>query len=205
MHISHWTAILFVLLLMLLITVAYKRVALIVLGGLLLIVFVMIFRSGTAPQKVYAAIYGGRLTYPVTAIILPQAHTMYLLNCGYDAIPPLLDIAAYYGITQVDRLDFGRAVARNSDGLRYLSGNMPVLKCRKSSLPVRSNVFRKHTAHITLEPGAETDSLSINTLNAVPEMKYVDNTNGTLTWQCNKKKYSLERTRYPRAYIVEQY
>ena len=204
MHISYWCCILFVLLLMLLLTAAYHRAALIALGGLLLIIAFMVLRSGNAPQKVYAAVYGGRLKSPVTAVMLPQAHTMYLLNCGYDAVPLLLDIAAHYGITKVDRLDFGRPVAGNSDGLLYLQGNLPIHKYRKSALPVRSRVFKEYTGNIKLEPGAAVSSLSVSALKPEPELQWRYEPDGSYTLQCKEQKFNMLPSRYPRAYIVEQ-
>ena len=203
MHISYLAVVLFVLLLMLAITAAKHKAVLAISLLLFAVTGFMHLKSCLAPQNVYALIWGGNIEKPVAAVIRPQAHTMYLLNCNYDAVMPLLDIAAFYGISQIDRLDFGNPVAGCANGLIYLAKNMPIHKYRKSPLPIRSRLFKEYTNKLQLLPGGQINSLSVFNTNK-PDMKFELASDGTLTLYCADKKYSIERTRYPQAYIIEQ-
>ncbi|MBE6403543.1 MAG: hypothetical protein E7039_07475 [Lentisphaerae bacterium] len=202
MHISYLTVLIFTVLLMLFFTLANNRYSLPVLALLLLTGCFMFLRSSFAPERVYAVIWGGKVEKPVAAMILPQAHAMYLLNCNSDAVPLILDAAAYYGVSQIDRLDFGNPVAGCVNGLPYLVNNIPVKRYRKSSLAIRSGVFREYTEKLSLEPGAKVESLSVNDLYGEPEIKYTFASDGTLAVHNRGKIHKLERTRYPVMYIL---
>ena len=204
MQLSYLTVLIFTVLLLLFFIFARKKFGLAVLALLLAIIGFMHLRSSFAPSTVHAVIWGGCIEKPVAAIIRPQAHTMYLLNCNYDSVTPLLDIAAFYGISQIDRLDIGNPVAGCVNGLPYLSNKMPIHKYRKSQLPVRSKLFREYAQNLKIHTGAEINSLSMNILTGTPDIKFETAPDGTLTLYSSGKKYTLERTRYPRAYIIEQ-
>ena len=205
MHISYLTVLCFTVLLMLFFISADKKWSLPVLALLLLTGGFMYWRSSFAPGRVYAVIWGGRIEKPVAALLLPQAHTMYLLNCNSEAVPLILDVAAYYGISQIDRLDFGNPIAGCSDGLEYLLRNIPVNRYRKSHIAVRSRIFREHTRDLLLESGAQVESLSVNDLNRNDGIKFSHADDGTLAVYNNGKNYKVERSRYPAVYIAEEY
>ena len=205
MHISYWVVLVFAVLLMLFLTLADKRWSLLVLTLLLITAGFMYWRSSFAPARVYAVVWGGRIERPVAAVILPRAHTMYLLNCNYDSVPLILDMAAYYGVSQIDRLDFGAPVAGCSDGLEYLLRNTVVKRYRKSNAAVRSKVFKENTKNLYLEPGAKEDSLSVNDLTGSGELKFSPAADGTLLVYYNGETCRMERSRYPVIYIKEQY
>ena len=203
MHISYLTVLIFTVLLMLFLILAYKKSSILVLALLLGTLFFMHIRSSFAPQKVCAVIWGGKLTEPVAAVILPQAHSMYLLNCGNDAVPLVLDAAAAYGISQIDRLDFGKPVSACVNGIGFLINNIPVMEYRKSHLPVRSKVFKEKTGVLMLKSGAKINSLSINDLPEKCDIMFTEQPDGSLAMHTQGKLYKIERSKYPAAYIVE--
>ena len=203
MHISYLTVLIFTVLLMLFLILAYKKSSILVLALLLGTLSFMHIRSSFAPQKVCAVIWGGKLTEPVAAVILPQAHSMYLLNCGNDAVPLVLDAAAAYGISQIDRLDFGKPVSACVNGIEFLINNIPVREYRKSHLPVRSKVFKEKTGVLMLKSGAKINSLSINDLPEKCDIMFTEQPDGTLAMHTQGRLYKIERSKYPAAYIVE--
>ncbi len=203
MHISYLTVLIFTALLMLFLVLAYKRSSIFVLALLLGILFFMHIRSSFAPQKVCALIWGGKLTEPVAAVLLPHAHSMYLLNCGSDAVPLVLDTAAAYGISQIERLDFGKPVSGCVNGIVFLVNNIPVMEYRKSHLPVRSRVFKEKTKNLLLKSGAKINSLSINDLPEKCDISFTEQPDGSLAMQTQEGFYKIERSKYPTAYIVE--
>jgi len=171
-------------------------IAVLFLGGAVLL---WSCTSGIHPQRVMAVITGGNIQNPVAAVILPQAHTMYLLNSNRDAVYALKDVCTYYGIKSVEQLDIGRPVADCVSGIKTLQRYYPVKKIRKSSLPVRSPQYRKSVENIILQNGAENNILRY----PGGQLQLIPQTSGSWLVRSNSQEYELKRTSRVRVHLFK--
>lgn len=198
----HYLAVLlFVILLFITLQFIRSRKALLIICILFVLGGTAKLNSSLQPEKVAIVIAGGRLTEPLAAIILPQAHTAYLLNIGYDAVEPFADIAVHYGITQIDRLDFSRPVTACSSGVPALSKLMPIRRMRKPSTIIRSQKFLENTGNCRLYPGAETNKIKLT--DSTVELEISQEKSGTWLLKTGKRTFMIPRTAAVRTYIVE--
>ncbi len=204
MHISWIAAVLWLLSLLWLLQTRIHKHFLIALALLITVICGIFLRSGAAPERVYAVIYGGNIINPVAAIMLPQAHEMYLLNCNNQAIYPLRDTAAAYGINRIVRLDFGKPLKDCANGLESLQSIMPIEKFRKSSQKVRSKVFQSLTGRLPgLTGGAMHNTLSITGSGTV-DLALTPSDNGGYEFLIQDQKFNIPRTSRVQVYIVEK-
>ena len=199
----HWlTAAIFIVLLALLLIGYKSKYSCLLAAGLFAVIgFQLLLPMQKTPQAA-VVVSGGALTEPVAAIMLPAAENMYLLNCGNDAVIPLDQLAYYYGVTRVERLDIGRLNADCVDGIAYLQEKFPVAKFRRVPGKIRSRRFEELTGNLELLPGAERGKLSVDGLNNDLEVKAL--ASGHYLLKYNNCEYTLKRTSRPRVYIVEQ-
>lgn len=200
MHISAWMAAVLVVILAAMITAyRWKYCAVLLACGLLFAGF-LVWRSAWQNRQLGAVICGGSLQHPMAAIILPQAHTMSVLNANYDGIYPLADIAAYYGISQIEQIYIDHNISSCSNGLQHLLKMYPTGSIYISKQPVRSQKFKEHTQDLYLKTGAEPGILKLSKSdNATIKITPLESGN----WQVQTPDLQLEipRTFRPRAYI----
>ncbi len=130
------------------------------LGGVLLWTASRVWLAGAAPDAVAFVAAGGSLTHPVAAILHPAAHRMTVLNAGRDGAFALVGVARHYGISRIDRLDFGVASVDTADGLTVLERALTIEEFRLPEAPIRSASFRKILNHRAVRTGAGQEELT---------------------------------------------
>ena len=201
----HWLLVfIYIVLLAMLIKFTSHRMnkhAVAALAGLLICLILIFAGRGSAPDKAALIITGGDISEPVTALMLPQAGTMYLANVPRSSVNPLVDAAAHYGINRINRLDFSRPVIANANGVKMLLSSFPVEKSRIPSIPIRSLEFQKIADELKAEKGAIPGELSTPGGDSIKLQKQP---NGTLQVRFNKKLFSIPHTSRERVYILKE-
>ncbi|MBO5721950.1 MAG: ComEC/Rec2 family competence protein [Lentisphaeria bacterium] len=191
-----------IILLALLLQLRNKIAAITVLILLGTIVGIMFQRSGSAVRSAAVIVSGGTLRHPVAAIMLPQAHTMYVLNAGYDSVFLLRDAAAHYGIAGISRLDIAYPVIDCASGLEQLTKAFPTDCIRTPGKPVRSTGYKKIISAFHTIPGAESQSISPGGLKEVLQIR--SSPDGGSEVRYKNRRYNLPATAYPEVYIIEE-
>lgn len=163
---------------------------------------IMFHRSGSAVRSAAVVISGGTLRHPVAAVMLPQAHTMYVLNAGYDSVFLLRDTAAHYGISKISQLDVAYPVIDCVNGLQQLTKSFPADRIRTSVKPVRSARYKEVISAFHTEPGAELQSISPGGLKEDLQIK--SSPDGGTIVRYKKFRSHLPKTAYPEGYIIEE-
>jgi len=201
MHITAWASALLITFIMLILAAFRWKYCLILFACGLLFTASLVLRSVWQTPQIAAVISGGSLQQPMTALLLPHAHTMYVANANREGVYLLQNLANHYGINNISRLDITHPISSCSNGIRQLLAMYPCSRIRIPDQPIRSRKFREHIHQLHLQRGTPETFPTVDG-NGKSDIKISDSESGGKLLQTPHVKLEIPRTYHPRMYII---